>query len=66
MRVCQEDSTIRQQVLSMAHLDSEDRNHLIVNLTQHLSSQGAPIEFMEAIGFLRDDAVAKKIVDLLD
>lgn len=70
MRVAEEDKGVRSRLLKILTQASQDRKRSILNLVKDLKAQKAPKDFIEAMSYLADDAIAetalKKIRTIAD
>ena len=67
VRAAQEDSDIRKSVLGIAAiLDDFHRGSLLSEYQRSLLAQQAPRELVEAIEFLKDREICKKIKGILE
>jgi len=66
MRAAQEEPLVRKRLLPILRLDSRNRASLLDTMVSELRLQGAPSDFVEAIGLLKNDDVAEKALGLLE
>ena len=66
MQVASDDKTIRGKILSIARLDPFNRESMLNTYLPALMRQGTPKELISALGFLKDDDIAKKVVETLE
>jgi hypothetical protein len=62
----QDDDTVRGQILSLAKLDSFNRQSMLNTLLSESSLRGAPHEFTQALECLKDDDIARKVIEILE
>ena len=65
MRVAQEDTAIRQQLVTILSRNAFHRKSILNSYVDDLRFKKAPPEFISAVACLLDDAVAERALDLL-
>lgn len=65
MAVARESPEISRHLVNILGQTNFQRQSLLGSLLEDLRLRGAPPEFIECIGFLRDDTTAAKALDLL-
>jgi len=60
-----EDRSIRTKIVAIAGLDPFNRESLINTTIQTLNLRRAPSELIDAISALKDDDIAKKVIEIL-
>ncbi len=65
MQVAVEDPTVKQTLLAVLAFDLSIRDYAIDQLITGMRKQGAPADFVEAIGCLKDADIARKAMDML-
>ncbi len=65
MAVAQETPEMGQQLVAILSQERFHRQSMLATLLDDLQRRGAPAEFVECIGFLRDDETAARALELL-
>ena len=65
MAVARETPETRRQLVTILSQEAFHRQSLLGTLLEDLRMRGAPVEFIECIGFLRDDDTAARALELL-
>jgi len=65
MQVACEKSDVRKRLKSILSLDSFNRQSILNTWLRDLKIQGAPDDFIEALSFFLDDAIADKALELI-
>lgn len=60
-----DDDTIKAKILGIARLDAFNRESLLNTCIQTLSLKGAPEELIRAIAQLKDDDIARRVLEVL-
>jgi len=66
MMVAREDVDIRLHLMAILNQDAFNRHSLLNTWIRELQLQGAPESFIKALGFLLDDDVATRAIDILE
>lgn len=66
LRVAHEDERIRKFLITVSSLDDFERTSLVNSFVMEMTLKGAPGEFIQAIGALRDKELAAKVKSYLD
>lgn len=61
----QDDRAIRKRVLAIARLDAFNRASLLNTLLCDLKLQGAPVELLSSLMYLKDDDIALRTLEVL-
>jgi len=65
IQAAREDQIMNRAILAIVRLDNFNRESLIQTYISSLQLQGAPYELIEALSYLRDDAIAAKTEKIL-
>ncbi len=65
MAVARETPEMRRQLVTILSQEAFHRQSLLGTLLEDLQMRGARVEFIECIGFLRDDDTAARALELL-
>ena len=65
MQAASEDKTIRQKIIAIAALDPFNRESLLNTYLQSMAIRGAPEELLTTLSFLKDDDIARKVLEVL-
>ncbi|RPH52993.1 MAG: hypothetical protein EHM85_00480 [Desulfobacteraceae bacterium] len=65
IQAAREDQAMNRTILAIVRLDNFNRESLLQTYISSLQLQGAPYELIEALNYLRDDAIAAKVEKIL-
>ena len=60
-----EDRQVREQLLEIVGLPAADRVPTLTLFIHKMEQRGAPGDFIEAISFLKDEAIAQQVLSLI-
>lgn len=66
IQAASEDKTIRAKIVAIAKLDPFNRESLLNSYLQTMTLRGAPIELITVLGLLKDDDIARRVLDVLE
>jgi hypothetical protein len=65
IQAASDDKTIRGKIIAISRLDAFNRQSMLNSLLPVLMRKGAPKELISALGFLKDDDIAMKVLETL-